>query len=176
MYGLDSTSGAVAELLLLAPLLAVLVAAVGAFVALRALRFRTKIKSAEQWWVRVENAVNHCLSDSTVEQNLGTTMLAHLQGQGELPDGLDAEQRREWERLSRLRWKVQPEDLAMIHDMVKDLALSKSRRFSSMGIRLNPELRPEHETMMRQAQLALRIDQKLGRDSDPEVLKIFTSE
>ncbi|WP_404291168.1 hypothetical protein [Glutamicibacter arilaitensis] len=176
MYGIVSASGTGAGLLLLAPLFAVIVAAVGAFVAIRSLQFRTKIDSAGQWWARVENAVDHCLADSTVEQNLGTTMLAHLQGQGEMPDGLDDAQRREWAHLSKLRWKVQPEDLAMIHDIVKDLALSKSRRFTSMGIRLNPELRPEHETMMRQAQLALQIDQKLGRVSDPEILKIFTSE
>lgn len=174
MNGLETSSSALAWLLWLAPLLAVGIAAIGAFVAIKTLRFSTKVETAGQWWSRVQNAIDHCLADSPREQNLGTTMLDHLQAQGEMPEGLDPEQQREWQRINKMRWSVQPEDLLLIHGIVKDLALSQSTRLRSTGIRLNPDYAPEYDTLMRQAQLVLKIDARLGRTGDPEILKLLT--
>ena len=174
MNGYGPSSSALAWLLWVAPLLTVIIAAIGAYVAFKTMQFRTKVDSAGQWWARVQNAIDHCLADNTREQNLGTTMLDHLQAQGEMPEGLDEAQQREWQRINKMRWSVQPEDLLMIHGIVKDLALSQSKRLSSMGIRLNPEVRPEYDTLLRQAQLVLKIDAKLGREGDPEIVKLLT--
>ncbi|MGH3654359.1 hypothetical protein [Glutamicibacter sp.] len=162
-------------LLALAPLLTVIIAAVGVVLALRTLRLRSKLDTADQWWLRVQYAIDRCLAQDITEQNVGTSMLDHLQGQGELPEGLDEAQRRSWQHAHKDRWTVQPEDLALIRDVVKELALDKLRTLSSMGIRTNPDPGPEYDTLLRQAQLVLKIDAKLGRESDPEIVKILSA-
>ncbi|WP_190265073.1 hypothetical protein [Glutamicibacter nicotianae] len=160
-------------LLSLVPLLTVAIAAVGVVLAMRTLRLRSKLDTAGQWWLRVQYAIDRCLSQNLVEQNVGTSMLDHLQGAGQPPEGLDDEQRRSWMREHRDSWRVQPEDLALIRDVVKELALEKSRKLRSMGIRLNPGSGPEYDTLLRQARLVLKIDAKLDAGSDPEILAML---
>lgn len=170
MNGLETDSLAWAWLLGLIPVITVIIAVIGAWVGVRTLRFRSKVDSAGQWWMRVQNAIDHCLADSAREQNLGTTMLDHLQDQGQMPADLSPEQQRQWQRINKMRWTVQPEDLLLIHGIVKELALAQAQQLNTLGIRQ----KPGYDTLMRQAQLALKIDAKLGRAADPQIMALLT--
>ncbi|MGV2953872.1 hypothetical protein ACNPM8_17150 [Glutamicibacter sp. AGC46] len=95
---------------------------------------------AGQWWLRVQYAIDRCLSQDITEQNVGTSMLDRLQGLSELPEARD-----------------------------------KLRQLSSTGIRATPDPGPEYGTLIRQAQLVLKIDAKLGRGSDPDIVGILSA-
>ncbi|MFD1376285.1 hypothetical protein ACFQ4U_08055 [Micrococcus antarcticus] len=176
MNGYGGSWGAGLGILLsLVPLLTVLIATVGVVLALRTLRLRSKLDTAGQWLLRVQYAIDRCLSQDITEQNVGTSMLDHLQGVGELPEGLEGARRKSWLRGHRDSWAVQPEDLALIRDVLKELAMDKSRQLSATGIRATPDPGPEYGTLIRQAQLVLEIDAKLGRGSDPEIVGILSA-
>lgn len=161
-------------MLSLVPLLTVLIAGAGVVLAMRTLRLRSKVDTAGQWWLRVQYAIDRCLSQDIVEQNVGTSMLEHLQCAGQPPEGLDDAQRRSWMREHQDSWAVQPEDLALIRDVVKELALGKFHARDSMGIRKDTDSHAEYDTLRRQAQLVLKIDAKLGTPTAPDILKILT--
>lgn len=54
-------------------------------------------------------------------------------------------------------------------------ARDKLRQLSSTGIRATPDPGPEYGTLIRQAQLVLKIDAKLGRGSDPDIVGILSA-
>lgn len=157
----------------LVPLLTVLIAGAGVVLAMRTLRLRSKVDTAGQWWLRVQYAIDRCLSQDIAEQNVGTSMLEHLQGAGQPPEGLDDAQRRSWMREHKDSWTVQPEDLALIRDAVKQLALDKFRARDSTGIRKDADSHAEFDSLRRQAQLVSKIDAKLGTPTDPDILRIL---
>lgn len=157
----------------LAPIFTVLIAAIGVVLALRTLKLRSKVDIAGQWWVRVQYAMDRCLSPDLTEQNVGITMLDYLQGQSDPPEQLDEEQREAWLRAHKDSWRVQPEDLALIHEMVKELALGKSAKLAAAGIRAEHEHDREYDTLLRQAKLVQKLEAKLGIAQDPEISRIL---
>ena len=54
-------------------------------------------------------------------------------------------------------------------------ARDKLRQLSSTGIRATPDPGPEYGTLIRQAQLVLKLDAKLGRGSDPDIVGILSA-
>ncbi|MCW4466769.1 hypothetical protein OK351_14845 [Glutamicibacter sp. MNS18] len=95
-----------------APIATPLIAGLAAWAALRTFKLRSRIDYAEEWWKRVQYALDLSLGDSQDGQLVGTTMLENLVGE---EDGKKL-----------LRRKPYEQDLTMIRQAVTDLLFMSS--------------------------------------------------
>lgn len=109
-----------AELIRLAPIITYVLGAVAAGVALRTFILRSHLDVADEWWKRVQFALEKATSDDPDEAMMGTILLDNLKGE---VDGAPGGSRKD-RRAKKLQWQVQPRDLEMIRRLVAEISFT----------------------------------------------------
>lgn len=113
-----------AELIRLAPILTLVVGALAAGVALRTFILRSRLDVADEWWKRVQFALEKTTSADPDEAMMGTILLDNLKGEVDGPPDESRKDSRARRRSKKLQWQVQPRDLEMIRRLVAEISFT----------------------------------------------------